>query len=190
MSTRGWAWGVPVVLLGVVALVSVYAVTTPRYALYRLGAAVQRHDVEDALRYFDVERIADRATDVLVADYLARQPAPATPAEANGRQLVASLAKRRLRPQVIDRVRVEVRRSVERAGAQAGPVVLPVGVVAVLRSFDVSRDGADAWITYRDPGEGPGRFRMARQPGEPWKISEFDPDWVRRRAREEAIRLR
>ncbi|HMB86552.1 MAG TPA: DUF2939 domain-containing protein, partial [Methylomirabilota bacterium] len=101
MSTRGWAWGVPVVLLGVVALVSVYAVTTPRYALYRLGAAVQRHDVEDALRYFDVERIADRATDVLVADYLARQPAPATPAEANGRQLVASLAKRRLRPQVI-----------------------------------------------------------------------------------------
>ena len=82
MSTRGWAWGVPVVLLGVVALVSVYAVTTPRYALYRLGAAVQRHDVEDALRYFDVERIADRATDVLVADYLARQPAPATAAEA------------------------------------------------------------------------------------------------------------
>ncbi len=190
MSTRGWAWGVPVVLLGVVALVSVYAVTTPRYALYRLGAAAQRHDVEDALRYFDVERIADRATDVLVADYLARQPAPATPAEANGRQLVASLAKRRLRPQVIDRVRVEVRRSVERAGAQAGPVVLPVGVVAVLKGFEVSRDGPDAWVSYRDPGEGPVRFRMARQPGEPWKISEFDSDWVRRRAREEAIRLR
>jgi len=190
MSTRGWAWGVPVVLLGVGALVSVYAVTTPRYALYRLGAAVQRHDVEDALRYFDVERIADRATDVLVADYLARQPAPATPAEANGRQLVASLAKRRLRPQVIDRVRVEVRRSVERAGAQAGPVVLLVGVVAVLKGFEVSRDGPDAWVSYRDPGEGPVRFRMGRQPGEPWKISEFDPDWVRRRAREETIRLR
>src|SRR5260370_6722683 len=139
MSRRGWVWGVPVALLGVVALVSVYAVTTPRYALYRLGAAAQRHDVEDALRYFDVERIADRATDVLVADYLARQPAPATPAEANGRQLVASLAKRRLRPQVIDRVRVEVRRSVERAGARAGPVVLPVGVVAGLPSFEGSR---------------------------------------------------
>ena len=116
MSMRGWAWGVPAALLGLVALAAVYATTTPRYALYRLGAAVQRHDVDDALRYFDVERIADRATDVLVADYLARQPAPATPAEANGRQLVASLAKRRLRPQVIERVRTEVRRSVERAG--------------------------------------------------------------------------
>src|SRR6266851_5426316 len=78
MSMRGWAWGVPAALLGLVALAAVYATTTPRYALYRLGAAVQRHDVDDALRYFDVERIADRATDVLVADYLARQPAPAT----------------------------------------------------------------------------------------------------------------
>src|SRR5260370_17786307 len=130
MSMRGWAWGVPAALLGLVALAAVYATTTPRYALYRLGAAVQRHDVDDALRYFDVERIADRATDVLVADYLARQPAPATPADANGRQLVAILAKRRLRPQVIERVRTEARRSVERPAARAGSAVLPVGVVA------------------------------------------------------------
>src|SRR5260370_18303389 len=131
MSMRGWAWGVPAALLGLVALAAVYATTTPRYGLYRVGAAVQRHDVDDALRYFDVERIADRATDVLVADYLARQPAPATPAEANGRQLVASLAKRRLRPQVIERVRTEVRRSVEPAGARPGSAVLPVGAAAV-----------------------------------------------------------
>jgi len=190
MSTRGWAWGVPVVLLGVVALVSVYAVTTPRYALYRLGAAVQRHDVEDALRYFDVERIADRAADVLVADYFARQPAPVTQAEVNGRELVATLAKRRLRPQVIDRVRTEIRRSVERVGPRGGAVALPVGVVSVLRGFEVSREGSDALVSYRDPAQGPIRFRMARRPGEPWKISEFDPDWVRRRAREESIRLR
>ena len=45
---------------------------------------MQRRDVDDALRYFDVERIADHAADVLVTDYLARQPAPATPAEAKG----------------------------------------------------------------------------------------------------------
>src|SRR5260370_7086700 len=100
MSMRGWAWGVPAALLGLVALAAVYATTTPRYALYRLGAAVQRHDVDDALRYFDVERIADRATDVLVADYLARQPAPATPAEANRRHLVPTPAKPRPPPPV------------------------------------------------------------------------------------------
>ena len=45
MSMRGRAWGVPAALLGLVALAAVYATTTPRYALYRLGAAVQRHDV-------------------------------------------------------------------------------------------------------------------------------------------------
>ena len=67
---------------------------------------------------------------------------------------------------------------------------VPVGVIAVLQAFDVSRDGPDAWISYRDPVQGPVRFRMARRPGEPWKISEFDPDWVRRRAQEESIRLR
>ena len=190
MARRAWWWGVPVGLLGLLAAGAVYATTTPRYALYQLGTALQRHDEAAALRYFDVEHIADRATEVLVTDYLARQPAPATLAEANGRQLIASLARRRLRPQVAARVRVEIRRSVERAGVQQAAVALPVGVIAVLQAFDVSRDGPDAWISYRDPVQGPVRFRMARQPGEPWKISEFDPEWVRRRAQEESIRLR
>jgi hypothetical protein len=31
---------------------------------------------------------------------------------------------------------------------------------------------------------------MSRQAGQPWRISEFDPEWVRRRAREEQIRIR
>lgn len=190
MSTRARAWGAAAGLLALLAAAAVYATTTPRYALYRLGEAVERHDVDAALRYFDVEHIADRATEVLVADYLARQPAPATLAEANGRQLIASLAKRRLRPQVATRVRDEVRRSVERAGAGRASIALPVGVVAVLQAFDVSREGPDAWITYRDPVQGPVRFRMARQQGEPWRISEFDPDWVRRRAQEEPARIR
>jgi len=190
MSTRAWAWGVPAAVVGLVVLAAVYAVSTPRYALYRLSEAVQRHDVAEAERYFDVERIADRAADVLVADYFARQPAPVTQAEVNGRELVATLAKRRVRPQVIDRVRTEIRRSVERVGPRGGAVALPVGVVSVLRGFEVSREGSDALVSYRDPAQGPIRFRMARRPGEPWKISEFDPDWVRRRAREESIRLR
>lgn len=177
-------------LLGLVALVSVYVPTTPRYALYRLGAVVQQHDVAAAEGYFDVERIADRATEVLVADYLARQPAPATDAEANGRRLVASLAKRRLHPQVVARVRAEIRRSVERSSAQPASIALPVGALAVLRAFEVSRTGPDAWVSYHDPVQGPIRFRMARPSGGPWKISEFDPDWVRRRAQEEAAHLR
>lgn len=190
MPKRGWAWAVPAVLLGLVAGALLYVPTTPRYALYRLGVAVQRHDVGAAEAYFDVERIADRAAEVLVADYLARQPAPATEAEANGRQLVASLAKRRLRPQVVARVRAEIRRTVERAGAQQAAIALPVGALAVLRTFSVSREGPDAWVAYQDQVQGPIRFRMARQPDESWKISEFDPDWVRRRAREEPVHPR
>lgn len=190
MARRAWVWAVPTVLLVLTALVGFYATTTPRYALYRLGAAMQRHDVAAAERYFDIERIADTAADVIVADYLSRQPTPTTEAEANGRQLVASLVKRRVRPQVITRVRAEIRRSVERGGIQAATVALPVGVVAVFRAFQISRQGGDAWVTYQDPAEGPVRFRMSRQSDQPWRISEFDPDWVRRRVREDHPRIR
>ena len=190
MSRRAWAWGVPAAVLVLTALGSVYARSTPRYALYHLGVAMQQHDVAAAERYFDVEGIADRAADVIVADYFARQPAPTTAAESNGRQLVASIAKRRVRPQVVTRVRLEIRRSVERAGVQGTALVLPVGAVAVFRAFEVSGAGPDVWVTYLDPAQGPVRFRMSRQADRGWRISELDPEWVRRRAQEEPPRIR
>jgi hypothetical protein len=183
-------WGVPATMLVLTALGTVYAASTPRYALYRLGVAMQQHDVAAAERYFDVERIADGAAEVIVADYLARQPAPTTTAESYGRQLAANMAKRRVRPQVVTRVRHEIRRSVERAGIQATALVLPVGAVAVFQAFAISSDGPDVWVTYHDPAQGPVRFRMSRQADRGWQISGFDPDWVRRRVQEEPTRLR
>jgi hypothetical protein len=190
MSRRAWAWGVPAAVLVLAALGWFYATSTPRYALYRLGVAMQRHDVASAERYFDVERIADRTTGVIVADYLARQPEPTTAAELFGRQIAGNMAKRRLRPQVVTRVRLEIRRSVERAGVQVTALVLPVGAVAVFRAFEVASAGPDVWVTYRDPAQGPVRFRMSRQADRGWQISEFDPEWVRRRAQEEPVRIR
>lgn len=180
----------PAAVLVLVALGGLYAASTPRYALYRLGVAMQRHDVAEAERYFDVERIADGATEVIVADYLARQPEPTSAAETAGRQLTAGMARRRLRPQVLTRVRLEIRRSVERAGIQATALALPVGAVAVFRAFEVASAGPDVWVTYRDPAQGPVRFRMSRQAGRGWQISELDPEWVRRRAQEEPARIR
>ena len=190
MSRRAWAWGVPAAVLVLAALAGLYAASSPRYALYRLGVAMQRHDVAEAERYFDVERIADGATEVIVADYLARQPEPTSAAETAGRQLTAGMAKRRLRPQVMTRVRHEIRRSVERAGVQATALALPAGAVAVFRAFQISSAGPDVWVTYRDPGQGPVRFRMSRQAGRGWQISELDAEWVRRRAQEEPPRIR
>jgi hypothetical protein len=190
MSRRAWTWGVPAAVLVLTALGFVYVTSTPRYALYRLGVAMQRHDVAAAERYFDVERIADRAAGVIVSDYLARQPEPTTAAEVAGRELATNIAKRRVRPQVITRVRLEIRRAVERAGIQATALVLPIGAIAVLRAFEVSSAGPDVWVTYHDPVQGPVRFRMSRQPDRGWQISEFDPEWVRRRVREEPARIR
>lgn len=183
-------WWVPVGLLGLGALGWLYAASTPRYALYQLGVAIRERNVAAAERYFDVERIADTATDVIVADYLARQPAPTSDAETAGRQLAAGIAKHRVRPQVVTRVRAEIRRSVERAGIQPTALALPVGAVAVFRAFEVASAGPDVWVTFRDPAQGPVRFRMSRQADRGWQISEFDPEWVRRRAREAPARIR
>jgi hypothetical protein len=180
-----------VTLVALAASAALYAISTPRYALYWLGAAVERRDAGAALAFFDVDAIADHATAVLAADYLARQPTPATAAEANGRELVVTLARRRLRPLVAARIRSELERSVERPGGgdRSTPIRLPVGALALVTGVRVSRDGAGSWVSYQDPAQGLVRFRMAREGGGPWKITEFDPDWVRRRAREEGIRL-
>jgi DUF2939 family protein len=188
MSRRAKTWGVPAALVVLSVLGWLYAASTPRYALYRLGVAMQGHDVAAAERYFDAERIADSATDVIVADYFARQPAPTGAAESLGRQIATNMAKRRVRPQVLTRVRAEIRHSVERADVQAAALALPVGAVAVLQAFEISPEGPDVWVTYRDPGRGPVRFRMSRGADRGWRISEFDPEWVRRRVQEERTR--
>jgi len=187
---RAWAWPLAVTLVALAASGTLYAISTPRYALYWLGAAIERRDADTALAFFDVDAIADHATAVLAADYLARQPAPASAAEANGRELVVTLARRRAHPLVAARIRSEIERSVGKtAGGRSAPIRLPVGALALVTAVSVSRDAEGSWISYRDPSEGPIRFRMARERGGPWKITEFDPDWVRRRAREEGIRL-
>jgi hypothetical protein len=191
MPRRPWAWPVAVTLVALVASAALYAISTPRYALYWLGSAIERRDAGAALAFFDVDAIADHATAVLAADYLARQPAPASAAEANGRELLVTLARRRLRPLVAARIRADIERSVERPGGADRPAAmrLPVGALALVTGVSVSRDGSGSWISYQDPGQGLIRFRMARDSGRPWKITEFDPDWVRRKAREEGIRL-
>jgi Protein of unknown function (DUF2939) len=181
---------VPAAVLLLAVAGGLYATTTPRYALYRLGAAMQRHDLAEAERYFDVERIADTAADVIAADYLSRHPAPTTEAEANGRQFLTTLIKRRVRPQLVARVRAEIRRGVERADGPAAPMTLPSGMIAVLRAFRITGQDGETWVSYQDSHEGSIRFRMSRQPGQPWRISEFDPEWVRRRVREQPIRIR
>lgn len=191
MPRRAWAWPWAVAVVALVASFALYAISTPRYALYWLGAAVERRDADTALAFFDVDAVADHATAVLAADYLARQPAAASAAEANGRELVVTLARRRLRPLVAARIRSEIERSVGRpVDDRSTGLRLPVGALALLTAVTVSRDGGGSWVFYQDPVQGPIRFRMARNAGGPWKITEFDPDWVRRRAQEEGLRLR
>jgi len=61
-------------------------VGTPTYSLYRFASALQSRDATRALAYVDVDRVAEAAADVLVADAFARQRPPRNVFEPWGRE--------------------------------------------------------------------------------------------------------
>jgi hypothetical protein len=156
----------------------------PQYSLYRLGAAIQSHDVVAAQSYFDIEQIADSAAQLLVADYFDRQPQPANELQTSSRQIARGLAVQQMRPLVAARVRAEIQKTVEAATPQQASLTVPAGLVGAFQSFAVSRQGGDAWVSYRDARQGVTRFRMMQQANRSWKITEFDRDWVRRQTQD------
>jgi hypothetical protein len=172
-----------IAVLTAVALLSVwfYVVGTPTYSLYRFASALQSRDATRALAYVDVDRVAEAAADVLVADAFARQRPPRNVFEAMGQGIARSTAQQTVKFQAAARVRAEVQRMAETAGQGSA---MPVGLLAVIQGADMVRQGDEVWVTYTDPSQGVTRFKMSRQPDRSWKITAFDNDWVRRQARQ------
>jgi len=184
VSARLVRWLLPAAALLLAALlVCYYVMGTPQYSLYRLAAALHRHDAAEAERFVDVDRIAQAASEVIAGDYLGREPRAA--------QVLGSFglggAARALRPLVAARVRAEIARMARDGGADRGPLALPAGLLASFWVLDVSREPPDAWVSYDEHG-GRTRFRMTQQPDRAWRITEFDRDWVRRQLRQPAPR--
>jgi hypothetical protein len=170
-------------LLAVVA-VWYYLMGTPQYSLYRLAAALHRHDASAAERFVDVDRIAQAASETIAGDYLGQEPRGGRVLEALGQGGARATAARALRPLVADRVRAEIGRMAREGTAGRGALALPAGLVAAFWVLDVTREPPDAWITYDDRGRGRTRFRMSQEPDRSWRITEFDRDWVRRQLRQ------
>jgi Protein of unknown function (DUF2939) len=157
-----------------------YLMGTPQYSLYRFSLAIGAHDAAAAERFVDVDRIALAASDVIVAEYIRSDAKAAHAFEAPGNGAARSLVGQAMKPLVAGRVRGEVRKMAETGGQGPGVLMLPAGILLVFRKVAVERNGADAWMTYTDPRHGETRFRMSQQPDRSWRITEFDPDWVRR----------
>ena len=185
MSARLVRWLLPAAALLLAALlVWYYVMGTPQYSLYRLAAALHRHDAAEAERFVDVDRIAQAASELIAGDYLGREPRAA--------QVLGSFglggAVRALRPLVAERVRAEIARMARDGGADRGPLALPAGLLASFWVLDVSREPPDAWVSYDERGRGQTRFRMTQQPDRAWRITELDRDWVRRQLRQSVPR--
>ncbi len=165
-----------------------YLMGTPQYSLYRLAAALHRHEPGSAERFVDVDRIAQAASETIAADYLEQEPRAGQVLETLGQGSARATAARALKPLVAQRVRAEIARMSREGGAAPGALALPAGLVAAFWRVQVLREPPDAWLTYTDPGRGQSRFRMSQQPDRSWRITEFDRDWVRRQLRQPALR--
>ncbi|MDO8479367.1 MAG: DUF2939 domain-containing protein [Candidatus Rokubacteria bacterium] len=161
-------------------LVWYYLMGAPQYSLYRFALAIQGHDAAAAERFVDVDRVALAASDMIVAEYLRSNATAAHALEALGQGAARSVAGQAMKPLVAARVRSEIWKMAETGGQGPGVLVLPAGMVVAFRELAVERNAADAWVTYTDPRRGQTRFRMSQQPDRSWRITEFDPDWVRR----------
>jgi Protein of unknown function (DUF2939) len=161
-------------------LVWYYLMGAPQYSFYRFALAIQGHDAAAAERFVDVDRVALAASDVIVLEYLRSNAKAGDALEALGRGAARSVVGRAMKPMVADRIRSEIRKMAQAGGQGPGVLVLPVGMVVAFRELAIERNAADAWVTYTDPRGGQTRFRMSQQPDRSWRITELDPDWVRR----------
>ena len=160
-------------------LVWYYLMGAPQYSLYRFALAIQGHDAAAAERFVDVDRVALAASDVIVSEYLRSNAKAAHAFEALGQGGARSVVAQAMKPLVAAQVRSEIRKMAETGGQGPGVLVLPAGMVVAFRELTVERNAAEAWVTYSEPRRGQTRFRMGQQPDRSWRITEFDPDWVR-----------
>jgi predicted nucleic acid-binding protein len=161
-------------------LVWYYLMGAPQYSFYRFALAIQGHDAAAAERFVDVDRVALAASDVIVAEYLRSNAKAAHAIEALGQGAARSVAGQAVTPLVAARVRGELRKMAKTGGQGPSVLVLPAGMIAAFSGLAVERDAEGAWVIYTDPRRGQTRFRMNQQPDRSWRITEFDPGWVRR----------
>jgi hypothetical protein len=157
-----------------------YLMGTPQYSLSRFASALGAHDAAGAERFVDVDRVAQAASDVIVAEYLRGDPKAGQALDALGQGAARSVAGQALKPLVADRVRGEIRKMAASGGQGPGLLVLPAGIVAAFRGLAIEGDAEGTWVIYTDSRRGQARLRMSQQPDRSWRITELDPDWVRR----------
>jgi predicted nucleic acid-binding protein len=154
-----------------------YVMGTPQYSFSRFAGAIHAHDAAAAERFVDVDRVAQAASDVIVAEYLRGN---SKAGQALGQGAARSVAGQAVKSLVAARVRGELRRMAETGGQGPSVLVLPAGMIAAFSGLAVEHDAEGAWVIYTDPRRGQARFRMSQQPDRSWRITELDLDWVRR----------
>ena len=100
-------------LLLAALLVWYYLMGTPQYSFSRFAGAIHAHDAAAAERFVDVDRVAQAASELIVAEYLRGNSKAANAIEALGQGAAQSVAGQAVRPLVAARVYGELRKMTE-----------------------------------------------------------------------------
>lgn len=165
--SRTLKWiAVIVVIAGLGAAGTYWALGTPHYSLFRLGRALQSGDSETAMRFLDLERLAENAVEQQIETFAS------APASSNSQRMQNDVLIRQLRLNRIalaQEIEDDLRRSLAAAG---GPSPME-GEDWELGA--VSRTGERASTALvREPDGLRIDFEMEQQPDRTWKIVRTD----------------
>ncbi|KAA0894288.1 DUF2939 domain-containing protein [Oryzomonas rubra] len=151
------------VIVVVVVSVFVYAKGTPQYSLYQFRKAVENHDADTAMKYFDVDSIVDN----FMNDFMKSQDEkkPANEFEAMGNNLAKGLIAMML-PAMKESLKGQLKTGITTPSDDKTPVKdIRKGS---LSDFEIKTEGKMAILSMKDNKNV--KFKMVKTPDGHWKI--------------------
>ncbi|MEW5914086.1 MAG: DUF2939 domain-containing protein [Thermodesulfobacteriota bacterium] len=168
---RFWPWILLVVLAGAAFWSTHYLLSSPRWALYQIGRAINNHDPRLFLSYVDVDAIVLSQKDAIVEMVVPRERN-----DDNTRNMVKGLVGAFMGP-LTDQVRARVIKAVEDTERRDLPSSFTLAVAA-----SVLVNGEYALVVLKEP-EKKRRLRMGmRRTEDQWRVVDLDSRDLKRLA--------
>lgn len=161
------------VLLSVVISVFLYAKGTPQYSLYQFRKAVENHDADSAMMYFDVDSIVENIMNDVMNQQMSKEPT--NEYEAMGNNFAKGLMAMML-PAIKEGLKGKLKASITTPSDDKTPVKdIQQGN---LSDFQIQTEGKMAILSRKDNKDI--KFKMVKTPEGYWKIVQLMmPDAVK-----------
>lgn len=155
-----------IILVGIILVVAVtgfvYAKGTPQYSLYQLRKAIENHDADTAMRYFDVDSIVDhQINDIIGQD----KKKPTSEFEQMGNNIVRERMAKVI-PTIKETLKSQFKNNITTPSDDETPVnIIRKGKYS---DFEITMIGEIAILSRKDNIDI--GFKMVKSSGGYWKI--------------------